>query len=80
MGLADLDTGRVFDTFEHGDTNRLVLYNIAWNLIKKITRGLELGILISNSYLKFTSFRHSLIALPILSIMTISSSGWKTAC
>ena len=34
MGLADLDTGRVFDTFEHGDTNRLVLYNIAWNLIK----------------------------------------------
>jgi len=35
MGLTDLDTKRVFDTFEHGDTNRLVLYSIAWNLIKE---------------------------------------------
>lgn len=25
----------MFDTFEHGDTNRLVLYSIAWKLIKK---------------------------------------------
>ncbi|HBO84902.1 MAG TPA: hypothetical protein DD641_08030 [Deltaproteobacteria bacterium] len=35
MGLAGLDTKRVFDTFEHGDTNRLVLYSIAWELIKE---------------------------------------------
>jgi len=35
MGLADLDTRRVFDVFEHGDTSRLALYSIAWKLIKE---------------------------------------------
>ena len=34
LGLAGLDTKRVFDVFEHGDTSRLALYSVAWNLIK----------------------------------------------
>lgn len=35
MGLSIWDTKRVFDAVEHGETNRLVLYSVAWKLIKE---------------------------------------------